>query len=144
MPLSIRNNLSNIFQLLQTPETLVANVSIAYTAWTTVNSATLNTAKARYAYLSIIASVNDDDNQDVRNNVFFRKTGSGLGINLLTRRASTRTRSGIGMTGSPDQDADMSAFFIELDGNYDFDYYVERVGAPDTEYVEITLLGHSL
>ena len=107
--------------ILDTPVQLVA--SMTEDAWTTVDNSTLNTANATKTILRILAETSAGTQLPGTIDAFIRKTGSALANNDLTQVMSVSDYdrySGAELT----QPNGCVEFIVNLDTNYDFDYYI--------------------
>jgi hypothetical protein len=99
-------------------------------SWQTANIAALN-GKTK-ALIKVWARIEDNDDVDAYLRIYLRKTGSGLSTGNLTKVIDATAHGNDGMGGTEAFGSDSNTHLVELDGNGDFDYYIERGGSPDS------------
>jgi hypothetical protein len=116
---------------LDTPE-IIAPSPLTVSAWTPVNSTTLNTAGATKAILRVAALDTKPAATSLVVNFYIRKTGSALGIGNITRvaGAAQQASSAISLVVNP-----ATEFTVNLDANSDFDYYYSTDGSVSAEII---------
>lgn len=138
------NQRNNKVVILDTPETFI-NTSTATGAWTTFDSTTLSTAGATAAILSVetdFSILTPSSTDTLRfSEIYIRKTGSGLGLIVGTLKARAYNRNTI--SGDGCAAADSSLAIVNLNTNFDFDYYTTATSDLGVNKIfNIALIGY--
>jgi len=137
------DKLSQLITFLDPAVTILADGAVLYGSWETLSPVFVE--NNGFAKVQLYAEVNDNDNAHCEVNIYLRKTGSAKAVNDLTLRCSAHQASQSGMGGGNSlPGGDTNECWIELDDNGDFDYYAERIGAPDSDIVHIELVAHAI
>ena len=124
--------------LLDVPEILVTGP--ASSAWTTVDSATLNTAQAKKAILIANVDTNATTATDLYGSLHLRNPDATGGIGLflaVVARNGSNTATNLFIDGA-------SEYIVNLDDNFDFDYWyaTSTDGTLGSNLSEIILKGY--
>lgn len=123
--------------ILDTPEQITLSPTLG--AWTTVNNTTLNNAKAITAILKASALSEESSTAAASVIWYFRKTGSGDAKSVINRYVIATARGDGSNLGTS---RDNNIAYVNLDSNYDFDYYAEQSGTPNNAYQDLFLVGY--
>ena len=122
--------------ILDTPELIGSATTQG--SWVTINSATLNTANARKAIVRIFAT-DSQTTVALQVDIHVRKTGSADSKSLNNEIATGRT---ITSSSLPHATAAIGETVINLDGSYDFDYYIYSSSGTALTTVKVMLVGY--